>query len=52
LVAGFAQGSDFTIPEAVGQPGAAFGELEFAFFSVGEGDCLRFFLSRPARMAL
>ena len=43
LVAGFAQGSDFTNPEAVGQPGAAFGELECAFFSVGMGKCLCFF---------
>ena len=40
-MAGFAQGSDFTNPEAVGQPGAAFGELECAFFSVGMGECLR-----------
>jgi hypothetical protein len=40
LVAGFAQGPDFTHPEAVGQPGAAFGELECAFFSVGMGECL------------
>ena len=46
------EGSDFTDPKAVGQPGAAFGELECAFFSVGMGECLRFFLSRPARMAL
>ena len=38
---GFAQGADFTNPEAVGQPGAAFGELECAFFSVGMGECLR-----------
>ena len=36
-----AQGADFTNPEAVGQPGAAFGELECAFFSVGMGECLR-----------
>ena len=43
LVAGFAQGADFTNPEAVGQPGATFGELECALFSVGMGDCLRFF---------
>jgi hypothetical protein len=27
--------------EAVGQPGAAFGGLECAFFSVGMGECLR-----------
>ncbi len=36
----FAQGADFSNPVAVAQPGAALGELECAFFSVGMGDCL------------